>query len=105
MSTDAEPEVDQPGLGGLREAATAWRRRYLPGGSALRRDAVAGLSLTAANVPDGMANAILVGVNPLYGLYAAMVGPLAGGLFSSTRLMVVTTTAAASLTTGEALGS
>jgi SulP family sulfate permease len=105
MSAEAEPEVDQPGLSRLREAAADWSRRYLSGGSALRRDAVAGLSLTAANVPDGMANAILVGVNPLYGLYAAIVGPLAGGLLSSTRLMVVTTTAAASLTTGQALGS
>ncbi len=104
MSSDAEPEVGQPGLGRLREAAAGWRRRHLPGRSALRRDAVAGLSLTAANVPDGMANAILVGVNPLYGLYATIVGPLAGGLLSSTRLMVVTTTAAASVTAGQALG-
>lgn len=104
MSSDAEPEVGQPGLGKLREAVAGWRRRYLPERSALRRDAVAGLSLTAANVPDGMASAILVGVSPLYGLYATIIGPLVGGLLSSTRLMVVTTTAAASLTAGQALG-
>ena len=100
---DAGPELDQPGLSRLREAVAGWRR-HLPGGRTVKRDGVAGLSLAAANVPDGMANAVLVGVNPLYGLYAAMVGPLVGGLLSSTQLMVVTTTAAASLTTGQALG-
>jgi sulfate permease, SulP family len=98
-----EPEVNQPGLSPLREAVLAWRQR-LPSGRTVRRDGVAGLSLAAANVPDGMASAILVGVNPLYGLYATMVGPVVGGLLSSTQLMVVTTTAAASLTTGQALG-
>lgn len=102
-SDDTAPQIDLPGQSRLREAVANWRG-HLPGGRTLRRDAVAGLSLTAANVPDGMANAVLVGVNPLYGLYAAMVGPLVGGLLSSTPLMVITTTAAASLTAGEALG-
>jgi len=69
----------------------------------LRQDALAGLSLAVANVPDGMANGVLVGVNPLYGLYATMMGPLVGGLLSSTALMVITTTAAASLTAGQSL--
>lgn len=103
-SSAPEPEVDQPGLDSLRAALARWSPRRLPGRAALRRDAVAGLSLTAANVPDGMANALLVGVNPLFGLYATMVGPIVGALLSSTRLMVVTTTAAASLTAGQALG-
>jgi SulP family sulfate permease len=71
----------------------------------LRRDTVAGLSLAVANVPDGMANGVLVGVNPLYGLYATMMGPLVGGLLSSTSLMVITTTAAASLTAGQSLAA
>jgi SulP family sulfate permease len=102
-SDDTAPQIDLPGQSRLRDAVANWRG-HLPGGRTLRRDGVAGLSLTAANVPDGMANAVLVGVNPLYGLYAAMVGPLVGGLLSSTPLMVVTTTAAASLTAGEALG-
>jgi len=94
---------DAPGLSALREAVAGWQRR-LPGERTLKRDGVAGLSLAAGNVPDGMANAVLVGVNPLYGLYATMAGPLVGGLLSSTQLMVVSTTAAASLTTGQALG-
>lgn len=97
-----EAEANQPGLGELRAAARI-ARGQLPGGQSLRRDGIAGLSLAVANVPDGMANAVLVGVNPLFGLYATMVGPLVGGIFSSTRLMVITTTAAASLTAAQAL--
>jgi SulP family sulfate permease len=62
------------------------------------------LSSAISNVPDGMANGVLVGVNPIYGLYATMMGPAVGGLFSSTQLMMITTTAAASLSASEALG-
>lgn len=99
-----EPELNQPGLRQLRAAVRIARRR-LPHGASLRRDGIAGLSLAVANVPDGMANAVLVGVNPMYGLHATMMGPIAGGIVSSTQLMVVTTTAAASLTTAQALGA
>jgi len=101
--SDFEPQVDQPGLAQLRDAVANHLRKRLPGRSRLRGDAVAGLSLAVANVPDGMANGFLVGVSPIYGLYATMVGPIVGGLFSSTQLMVITTTAAASLTTSQSL--
>jgi len=101
--TDAGTAAAQPGLRELRDAV-ANARRHLPRGPSLQHDVVAGLSLAVANVPDGMANGVLVGVNPLYGLYATMMGPFVGGLLSSTRLMVITTTAAASLTAGQSLG-
>src|SRR6266566_7618587 len=45
----------------------------------------------------------LVGVNPVQGLYASFAGPIAGGLSSNTRLMVITTTSAAALAAGSAL--
>ncbi|MEV4262609.1 SulP family inorganic anion transporter [Kribbella sp. NPDC049584] len=69
----------------------------------LRADVVAGLPGAIGSVPDGMACAVLVGVNPIHGLYASFAGPVAGGLTSSTRLMVITTTTAASLAAGSAL--
>ena len=98
-----EPEETQPGLAQLREAVARYLPWRLPERTSRRRDAIAGLNLTIANVPDGLANGVLAGVNPVFGLYATMVGPLVGGLLSSTRLMVITTTAAASLTAGQAL--
>ena len=102
--SDEQPEVNQPGLGELRDAVANHLRGTLPSGASLRRDGLAGLSSAISNVPDGMANGVLVGVNPVYGLYATMLGPGAGGLFSSTQLMMITTTAAASLSTSQALG-
>ncbi|HEU4698434.1 MAG TPA: SulP family inorganic anion transporter [Gemmatimonadales bacterium] len=99
----AEPAVDQPGLGELREAVATHLRRRFAGPASWRDDGIAGLSVGIANVPDGMANGLLVGVSPIYGLYAAMIGPLVGGIVSSTQLMVITTTAAASLTASQSL--
>ena len=71
----------------------------------MRQDAVAGIPGAIASVPDGMASAVLVGVNPVYGLYASMAGPIGGGVAVSTRLMVVTTTTAAALAAGSTLGA
>ncbi|HEX7977870.1 MAG TPA: SulP family inorganic anion transporter [Gemmatimonadaceae bacterium] len=101
---ESSAQADQPGLDELRAVVARHLRRRLPGVSTLRDDAVAGLSLAVANVPDGMANGVLVGINPIHGLYATMLGPVVGGIVSSTQLMVITTTAAASLTSGQALG-
>ncbi|HEU4594692.1 MAG TPA: SulP family inorganic anion transporter [Pyrinomonadaceae bacterium] len=101
---DVEPEVNQPGLRELREAVANHLRRRLPRPASLRDDGIAGLNSAVSSVPDGMASGILVGVNPIYGLYACMVGPITGGIFSSTRLMIIATTSAASLSAGQALG-
>ncbi len=82
-----------------------WLRSVRPDGKSLRADMVAGLPGAIASVPDGMAAAVLAGVNPVQGLYASFAGPVAGGLTSSTRLMVITTTSAAALAAGSALQS
>jgi SulP family sulfate permease len=76
-----------------------------PDPATFRRDALAGVPGAIGSVPDGMASAILVGVNPVYGLYASFAGPVAGGLVASTRLMVITTTSAAALAAGSAVAS
>ena len=98
-----EPEVEQPGLSRLREAVANYLEPRLAQAGKLRQDVVAGLTSAIGNVPEGMADSLLVGVNPVYGLYASLVGPLVGGLFSSTQLMMVTTTSAAALASGQAL--
>jgi SulP family sulfate permease len=74
-------------------------------GPMLGREALAGVPGAIGSVPDGMASAVLAGVNPIHGLYASFAGPTAGGAVASTRLMVITTTTAASLTAGSAVAS
>ena len=88
-------------MNGLAE----WARSLRPDPGTFRQDAIAGVPGAIASVPDGMASAVIVGVNPVYGLYASMAGPIGGGLAVSTRLMVVTTTTAAALAAGSTLGA
>ncbi len=69
----------------------------------LKSDAIAGIPGAIGSVPDGMASAVLAGVNPIHGLYAAFAGPIAGGMTASTRLMMITTTSASALAAGSAI--
>ena len=80
-----------------------WLRAVRPQRSDLRADMLAALPGAISRVPDGMAAAVLAGVNPVQGLYASFAGPIAGGLSANTRLMVITTTSAAALAAGSAL--
>ena len=90
---------------GLRDRSRSWVRSIRPERRHFRADALAGIPGAVSGVPDGMATAVLAGVNPVYGLYATFAGPIAGGLSSSTRLMVITTTSAAALAAGSVLES
>ena len=81
----------------------SWLGSLRPDRRTLGTDAVAGVPGAIGSVPDGMAAAVLVGVNPVYGLYASIAGPIAGGLTASTQRMVITTTTAAALAAGSAV--
>jgi len=63
----------------------------------LREDIVAGLVLGIESVPDGLAQGFLAFVNPIYGLYAYMMGTFTGAFFTSSTFMVVQATGAMSL--------
>jgi SulP family sulfate permease len=60
----------------------------------LREDAAAGLVLGTQSVPDGLANGLLAGVNPLFGLHAYLLGTIAGAVSTSSTFMVVQGTGA-----------
>jgi SulP family sulfate permease len=100
-----ESQIDQPGLGALRAivAEVAGRTRGETG--SIRADCIAGLTVAIAGVPDAMAAGVLAGVSPVLGLYADMVGPVAGGLLASSARMVVMETSASALVAGQSLRS
>ena len=60
----------------------------------LRADAVAGLVLGVQSVPDGLATGLLAGVGPLAGLYAYLVGTVAGAAVTSSVFMAIQGTGA-----------
>jgi SulP family sulfate permease len=66
-------------------------------------DLGSGLTVALVSIPEGMAYAMVAGVNPVYGLYTGMVTTIVASLTGSTSLMVVTLTNALALVTGETL--
>jgi SulP family sulfate permease len=67
------------------------------------RDTLAGLINAVVSVPDGLASAALAAVNPVYGLYASIAGPLVGSTIVSGQLMQISTTSASALAAGQAI--
>ncbi len=65
----------------------------------VRLDLLAGLTGAIVVLPQGIAFALLAGMPPHYGLYAAMVPCIIAALFGSSRLMVTGPANAISLTT------
>lgn len=83
--------------------AADWWSKYRPRMRDLPGDALAGGTNAVVSVPSGMATAALAGVNPVYGLYATVVAPTAGGFFASSQLMQIATTGASALAAGQAV--
>ncbi len=74
-------------------------------GRDLRKDLVAGLTTAVLLVPQGMAYALLIGLPPVAGLYAALVAPLGYALLGSSRELSVGPVALDSLLVLSALSS
>jgi sulfate permease, SulP family len=88
------PEDTLPGEVELKHTVQATRQQQSKG-STLKDDANAGLTVAMNEIPDGMACGLLAGVSPIMGLFAAVCGGILGGIFNSSRLMIVSTTSAA----------
>ncbi len=69
----------------------------------LTADITAGTASAFVTIPDGLASAILAGVNPMQGLYALMVGTPIAALAVSSQFMYVANTGAMAVATGDAL--
>jgi SulP family sulfate permease len=70
---------------------------------ALRRDIIAGLTVAAISLPQGMAYALLAGVDPRYGLYSAIVVTAVASIFGSSSHLINGPTSAISLVVFSAL--
>ncbi|MCA9914010.1 MAG: SulP family inorganic anion transporter, partial [Anaerolineae bacterium] len=69
----------------------------IPSFSVIKDDLLAGLSSAIAGTPQSMAFALIAGVNPIYGLYTAILAPIISAVFGSSGLMTVGTTNALAL--------
>ena len=69
----------------------------------LRQDLIAGLTVSVVGISSSMAYAAIAGVNPIYGLYAAIVPAIIGGLFGSSKVLITGPTNATALVTASIL--
>ncbi len=71
----------------------------------LRKDLVAGLTVSVVEVPQAMAYAIIAGVPPVYGLYTSIIQGVIGSLLSSSEHMTTGPTNTQSLLIAAAIKS
>lgn len=79
-------------------------RLKLPSRKHVKADLAAGTIGGVAAIPDGMASAVMAGISPIHGIYASIVGRIAGGMTTASAMMCVTTTSAMSITLAHAMG-
>ena len=66
-------------------------------------DLLSGFVMAVISVPGALANGVLAGVNPVFGLYSMIVGTTTAALFTSSVIMNVDSTSATAIATGESL--
>jgi sulfate permease, SulP family len=69
------------------------------------RDLSAGFTVALVSIAEGLAYALVAGVDPVYGLYAGSVNALVGSLFASSTMLVVTATNALALVAADKIGA
>lgn len=69
----------------------------------LKNDILAAITGAVAGIPQAMAFAIIAGVNPIYGLYAAVVATIIAGFTTNAPLMTVAPTNALALAAGSVI--
>lgn len=62
-----------------------------------KKDTVAAITVAVISVPQAMAYAMLAGLNPIYGVYTAILAPIIGGIFSSSNYLLFGPTNTAAL--------
>lgn len=82
-------------------------KNYLTGfqRKTLLSDLSAGLTLAFVSIPISMAYAQLAGVDPVYGIYTAMLTVIIGSLVASSSLMIVTISDEVALVVASSLGA
>ena len=73
--------------------------------STIRGDLLAGLTVAIMVIPQGMAYAMLAGLPPIYGLYAAMIPVMIYPLFGTSKQLSVGPVALVSIIVLEGLSS
>jgi sulfate permease, SulP family len=81
---------------------TAWAPRYER--ADLKRDLIAGFTISALLIPQGLAYALLAGLPPQVGLYASIAPVIAYAIFGTSRQLAVGPVAIVSLMTATTLG-
>ncbi len=66
-------------------------------------DLLAGLTAAVVNIPQGMAYALVAGIDPVFGLYSGIVPPIVGGIFTHSSFMMITVTGEVALVAGAVL--
>jgi len=72
-------------------------------GELFRRDLIAGLTVAAISLPEGMAYAVIAGVDPRFGLYSSIVLTVVAAIFGSSSHLITGATSAVSLVLFSAL--
>ena len=91
-----EPVNPEPGTGSEGRAIMTRHKTLLS-------DLTAGFTTGLFSIPEGMAYAKLLGVNPVYGLYSSMAAPIVAALTTGTILMISTLTSAIAICTGSVI--